>query len=105
LLLLFQTFLHSLGAFRRRFQKHPSFCVCVHTFFNLHMQHLRYITKDTLSPYPCCAKKLFPLGSRSLNQMDRRVCCRADEIWYVWDPTQSRSKALTDVGRWVPGGG
>jgi hypothetical protein len=83
---------------------HRFVCVCVHTFFNLHIQRLRYITKDTLSPYPCCAKKLFPLGSRNLNQMDRRVCCRADEIWYVWDPTQSRSKALTDVGRWVPGG-
>jgi hypothetical protein len=66
LLLLFQTFLHSLGAFRRRFQKHPSFCVCVHTFFNLHIQRLRYITKDTLSPYPCCAKKIISTGEAEI---------------------------------------
>jgi hypothetical protein len=79
--------------------------VCVYTHFSICIYSVCVTSRRTHFRHILVVRKnYFHWGSRNLNQMDRRVCCRADEIWYVWDPTQSRSKALTDVGRWVPGG-
>lgn len=93
------------GLIRRRFQKHPSFCVCVYTHFSICMYSVCVTSQRTHFRHILVVRKnYFHWEAEVEIKSVRRVCCRADEIWYVWDPTQSRSKALTDVGRWVPGG-
>jgi hypothetical protein len=105
LLLLFQTFPFFFGGLPATFSKASIvLCVCTHIFQFAYTASALHHEGHTFAISLLCEKNYFHWGSRNLNQMDRRVCCRADEIWYVWDPTQSRSKALTDVGRWVPGG-
>ncbi len=83
-------------------------CVCTHIFLFAYIQRLCVTSQRTHFRHILVVRKYYDFHWEAVqeeNQMDRRVCCRADEIWYyVWDPTQSRSKALTDVGRWVPGG-